>query len=201
MGTQTTNQKNKALRKYERRWVKPTIITTIIVLIPLMLVAFFKGPTIVRAINNHNASFSEAWRVTQREDTGEYFANTPNSKTDPIVTSESDIDQSEPNLILFFLHHCPYCEAGHPYVEGRRQEFVENYPEYADNVFYMDVAKGYGKELVQEYNVQASSTMMILNNGEATLNPYADMGSNGIMQQEDNIAETFEQFESLLTEN
>lgn len=156
-----TKPKSNVIRDLERRWIKPTIITIIIILLPVLFLGLKWGPSATRAMSEHNAPFSAAIRAARRPDKQSYFENTPNVKTDNIISTEEELPD-KPVLIAFYLHHCPYCEVSYPSIKYNLGLLETKYKDMDVPHVHVEVNSPLGVKLRREHNIQVASTMLLL---------------------------------------
>lgn len=159
--TNQNKKQNTIIKKYERRWVKPTVITLIIILIPLFFFGLKHGSTVVKAISDYDASINETMTLIGRKDKEMFFENTPKQGVHPIVSSEKELPE-KPVLIAFYLLHCPYCEMAKPSIEKERLRLIDQYDSIDDQFIYVNVQSSLGKQLIHKYNVTGASSMLLL---------------------------------------
>ena len=153
--------KSNVIRDLERRWIKPTIITILIILLPLLFLGFKWGPSATKAMSEHNAPFSAAIHAARRPDKKSYFENTPNVKSDNIISTEEELPD-KPVLIAFYLHHCPYCEVSYPAIKHNLELLESKYKTIDVPLVHVEVNSPLGVKLRHEHNIQVASTMLLL---------------------------------------
>lgn len=180
------------IREYEQRWIKPTLIGLGVLILPLLVAGLFIGPIMVNAVTEYDASIGEAFSLVQRNDKESFYENTPKPDQDPIVKTEDALPDG-PVLIAFYLKHCPYCETSHSTIEAQREAFMEQYPDYKENIVYVDVTSPLGLKLVHDYNVMGAASVMVLNGEEHDLWASAgnDQNTGERITEYDNIDEAF----------
>lgn len=185
-------KKLSAIEKYERRWIKPTVITLIVLALPFIYLGLRHGPTVVTAMTQYDASFKESVELTRRDDKDYFYNNTPKVGKHPIAKEKSDLPKG-PVLISFYLKHCPYCEAAHGPFEEQRRSFIEDYPEYKDRVVYVDVTSPLGQDLIRKYDVNAAASLLVVDGEHSELLPSAGNDPEiGIAPNYENIVHSFE---------
>lgn len=181
MSKNTESKNDRILRKYQRRWIKPTVFTILLIIIPFLLFGLYHSKTIITATSEHNASAGEVWELIKRNDKVSYFDKTPNNKTHTIAETESDLPE-KPYIIAFYLQHCPYCEAAHDNIRYNEKQLVEKYPNIKTPVVYIDVKSPIGQELIHEHQVMAASSLMLMADDESE-NMLVISGTQGDLGQ------------------
>lgn len=156
-----TEKKSDVIRQYERRWIKPTLITLLIIGLPLLFFGFKYGPNTVRAMSQHDAPFNVALHAARRSDSSEYFENTPHVDRDPIITTAEELPDG-PTLVLFYLHHCPYCEVAYQATRHNRELLEDKYGDLGNQLVYVEVNSPLGMQLLSEHDIQVASSMLLL---------------------------------------
>lgn len=189
-----SNELNQAkiIKKYERRWIKPTIITLVLILVPIALFFSVNGVVIHKAMTDYNATIGDVSTLLQRDDRDTFFEETPNKTKDPIAKNNESLP-SGPILISFYLRHCKYCEAAHSTVEKEIKAFTEEHPDEDNRIVYVDVRSAFGKELVSKYKIQGAASILLLDGEFNSLTYMASDTPNGIVVEKDAIHNTFTQ--------
>lgn len=158
---QNESKNDQIIRKLQRRWIKPTVITLLIIIIPILVFIGINGKTIVTAMTQYKSSVSEATTLIKRKDKTKFFETTPNINDHPVAQTESDLPQ-KPYLIAFYMQHCPYCEVSHSKIENNRQLLLEKYENSKTPVVYIDIKKPLGQKIARENEINVASTMMLV---------------------------------------
>jgi len=194
------SKSDETIRKYQRRWIKPTVITLTVLLIPILIFFGIHAKTIATASSNYNSDAGEIWTLIKRNDKKRFFENTPNSEDHVIATTKEDLPE-KPYIIAFYLQHCAYCEAAHNEIEQLHQQLLEKYPDVKTPVVHIDVKSPIGKELIHEYDVTAASSLMLMAENEEE-NMLVISGTQGAygepMANSDEIFRIFKELDSHL---
>lgn len=161
MSKHKNQEKSNAIKQYERRWIKPTLITLLIIGLPILFFSVRYGSNVVQAMTQHDASFSTALHAARRPDTDYYFESTPNVNRDNVITTAEELPD-EPVLVVFYLHHCPYCEVAFQSIQHNKELLRDEYENIDDNLVYVEVTTPLGVELTREYGIEVSSTILLL---------------------------------------
>lgn len=195
----TKSNQAKIIKKYERRWVKPTVIALVLILVPIALFFSVNGVVIHKAMTDYNATIGDVSTLLQRDDPNTFFKETPNETKDPIAKN-NELLPSGPVLISFYLRHCKYCEAAHSTVEKEIKAFTEEHPDQAERIVYVDVRSPFGKELVSKYKVQGAASILLLDGEFNSLTYMASDTPNGIVVEKDAIHNSFTQLATRISD-
>ena len=166
MSRKEESKTDKILREYQRRWIKPTVITLLIILLPILTFGLYHSKTIINARSNYNSNTEEIWQLIKRDNKQKFFDNTPNYNDHVIAETQNDLPP-KPYLVAFYMQHCPYCEVVHDSIKHNEEQIKEIYPSIETPVVYVDVKSPIGQELIHEHEVMAASSLMLIAEDES----------------------------------